>query len=259
LVCWKLSLPLLAQPAEFCVELLDAPEEPFLCGERLEFSVRIKHAEPGLCGFLMGLSVRDAEDEVLPGLELNLPNAFSMDAVWQFGGPRRNEQGLTVGAPCQEPMPTVPPATPVGVLRVTIPYPYEGSFRVHFDDPIPFGSGEEEPLVVFGPFQGGPITLTDSDLYSVRCPVFVRGDSNDDGDVNIADPITVLQFLFSGQDVIRCKDAADVDDNGAVTMTDPINLLNYLFIGGPAPATPFEEPGPDPAPDELPCEGLYPA
>ncbi len=78
---------------------------------------------------------------------------------------------------------------------------------------------------------------------------FVRGDANDDGGVDIADPIALLFFLFHGDDAPPCLSAADTDDSGALDVTDAIASLDFLFTGGPPPALPFPEPGIDPTID----------
>ena len=43
---------------------------------------------------------------------------------------------------------------------------------------------------------------------------FRRGDVNDDGGVDISDPIGVLDYLFNGSQAIDCLDATDVNDTG---------------------------------------------
>jgi len=69
-------------------------------------------------------------------------------------------------------------------------------------------------------------------------PVFVRGDSNSDGRVDMADGMGILGYIFLGSSAPVCADAADVDDNGALAITDSLRLFGYLFNGGPAPAAP---------------------
>lgn len=84
-------------------------------------------------------------------------------------------------------------------------------------------------------------------------PFFIRGDSNDDGAVEISDAIHVLQFLFSGGEVI-CEDATDINDDGALDIADPIALLARLFTGAdPLPLPSDISFGPDPTADGLMC------
>lgn len=80
---------------------------------------------------------------------------------------------------------------------------------------------------------------------------FIRGDSNRDAAINIADPIYLLNYLFRGGDALSCPDAADANDDGALDIADAISLLNFLFLGGAPPPPPFPEPGPDPTFDQV--------
>jgi hypothetical protein len=90
-------------------------------------------------------------------------------------------------------------------------------------------------------------------------PRFRRGDSTDDGQLNITDPIRLLNFLFLGNvEAPSCRDAADSDDDGVLSITDAIQVLRFLFLGGLAPAPPGPTTcGQDPTPDSLPrCSSL---
>lgn len=68
--------------------------------------------------------------------------------------------------------------------------------------------------------------------------VFVRGDGNSDGTIDLTDGIIPLLFLFSGGDAPACMDAADANDSGAIEITDAIILFSWLFTGGEAPVDP---------------------
>lgn len=94
-------------------------------------------------------------------------------------------------------------------------------------------------------------------------PVFHRGDTNDDGFVDLADGVTVFLFLFLADTSIYCLDSADIDNNERVEITDGIRILVYLFAGGEPPDYPgvpptdcgpdIDEPGPG-LPGSLGCE-----
>jgi hypothetical protein len=91
-------------------------------------------------------------------------------------------------------------------------------------------------------------------LLGAPGPVFVRGDSDRGGDVNITDAIRILGVLFLGEGSLPCADAADANDDGSVNLTDPIYILNFLFQGtSEPPPAPYPDPGPDPTPDSLEC------
>ena len=51
----------------------------------------------------------------------------------------------------------------------------------------------------------------------------------------------------------NCEDALDANDDGQLDIADAIYVLNYLFIAGPAMPPPFPEPGLDPTADGLGC------
>src|SRR5215813_8285366 len=64
--------------------------------------------------------------------------------------------------------------------------------------------------------------------------LFRRGDSNDDGKVDLSDGVTTLGFLFLGTTKLPCRDAADANDSGALDLTDAVYTFLYLFSGGSA-------------------------
>lgn len=83
--------------------------------------------------------------------------------------------------------------------------------------------------------------------------LFRRGDSNDDGELNITDAIHLLSFLFIGGDAPPCRKASDANDDGALNLTDGVYSLTFAFLGGPPPPSPFEACGEDTTPDDLTC------
>jgi subtilisin-like proprotein convertase family protein len=88
---------------------------------------------------------------------------------------------------------------------------------------------------------------------------FLRGDSNEDGALNITDVVATLASLFQGGARPACADAADADDNGSVSLTDAVYTLQHLFRGGlepPAPGT--GACGGDPSEDGLSCGSFLP-
>ncbi|MCX9076688.1 MAG: PKD domain-containing protein, partial [Candidatus Methanoperedens sp.] len=83
---------------------------------------------------------------------------------------------------------------------------------------------------------------------------FLRGDSNGDRGLNVADVVTTLNHLFAGGESPDCDDAADSNDNGAVDISDAVATLNFLFRAGSSHPPPFPDLGLDPTDDELaPC------
>ncbi len=81
---------------------------------------------------------------------------------------------------------------------------------------------------------------------------FIRGDTNGDGSVNIADAINILMILFRGFET-TCADTVDTNDDGAWDLADAIGLLTYFFYNTTPPRPPYPTCGPDETPDELSC------
>jgi len=84
----------------------------------------------------------------------------------------------------------------------------------------------------------------------------VRGNADSSDNIDLSDPIWVLNFLFLGGAEPACLDSADSDDNGRVELTDAVYLLNFLFLGGPAPREPFPACGFDPTLDDSTCDSF---
>lgn len=113
--------------------------------------------------------------------------------------------------------------------------------------PLPCGINRDVP---------NPTGLLIADIsgQADQLPVveFIRGDANNDGTINISDPVVVLNHLFATAE-IDCGDAADSNDDGVVNITDPIGLLNFLFGHGLPPGAPFPGCEIDPEEDDLDC------
>ena len=87
--------------------------------------------------------------------------------------------------------------------------------------------------------------------------LFLRGDCNGDGVVDITDPVANLSHQFLGAFDPSCLDALDYDNSGGLDVTDPILSLTHQFLGGPPPSPPGKERcGADPTDDELSCESF---
>ena len=82
---------------------------------------------------------------------------------------------------------------------------------------------------------------------------FLRGDSDQNGSIQLTDAVFLLDYLFRGGRVLDCEDAADSNDDGRIDISDGILILRFLFSGGNRPAAPFPAPGLDPTDDDLGC------
>jgi formylglycine-generating enzyme required for sulfatase activity len=87
-------------------------------------------------------------------------------------------------------------------------------------------------------------------------PVFIRGDANADGRINISDAVRVLSHLFLNDPAEPgCPDALDAGDDGEVNLADALAILFYV-IGEFAGLIGFCAP--DPTEDELGCLDFSP-
>ena len=73
--------------------------------------------------------------------------------------------------------------------------------------------------------------------------MLIRGDSNRDGRVSIADAANVLLYLGLGGPEPACLAAADTDAKGTLNINDPIRILKVLYLGEDSIAAPFPECG----------------
>jgi agmatine/peptidylarginine deiminase len=64
----------------------------------------------------------------------------------------------------------------------------------------------------------------------------ICGDANNDGIINVADVVYLINYLFIGGPApVPMKCVGDVNGDGIVNISDVVYLINYLFINGPAP------------------------
>ncbi len=82
---------------------------------------------------------------------------------------------------------------------------------------------------------------------------FRRGDSNADDDINIADAVFTLSYIFVSGPSPACLDTADANDDGAVDLADGVYILQNIFANGPAIPLPHPECGVDSTEDDVGC------
>lgn len=75
-----------------------------------------------------------------------------------------------------------------------------------------------------------------------------------DGQVLLNDPIACLTFLFGG-DALPCNKSADANDDGSLNIADPATILFFLFDSGSPLPSPYPACGADPTGDTLSCIG----
>jgi len=77
-------------------------------------------------------------------------------------------------------------------------------------------------------------------------PFFLRGDVNQDGEVNILDSNDLLRFFYDKEYEPPCLESADVNNDGLVQLDDALQLISYVTHGLSPPELPFPACGRDP-------------
>jgi hypothetical protein len=79
----------------------------------------------------------------------------------------------------------------------------------------------------------GPIVFSEALIGFGAQVEASQGDVNADGELNLTDPVLLLNGLFFGIQV-PCLEAGDFNDDASRNVSDAVALLNFLFLGGPA-------------------------
>ena len=74
-----------------------------------------------------------------------------------------------------------------------------------------------------------------ADTQMVSLYVYVCGDANEDGVINSADIVYLVNYLFKGGSPPEPSEAGDTNCDGIINSADVVYLINYLFKGGPLP------------------------
>ncbi len=80
---------------------------------------------------------------------------------------------------------------------------------------------------------------------------FVRGDFNYDGNASLDDALLGLLYIAGLGPAPACLASVDANGDDLINIADPIYVLTYRFSGGPEPGAPFPLPGPDPNPEPV--------
>jgi outer membrane protein assembly factor BamB len=65
--------------------------------------------------------------------------------------------------------------------------------------------------------------------------VFICGDANNDGIVNVTDAVYIIQYIFNGGPAPDPLESADANCDGISNVSDAVYIIEYIFAGGPAP------------------------
>lgn len=82
---------------------------------------------------------------------------------------------------------------------------------------------------------GWGIVNTWAALHVSFAPLYVHGDANYDGIVDISDVVHLIAYIFAGGTEPSPKAAGDADCSGAIDISDVVYLISHIFSGGSAP------------------------
>jgi len=142
----------------------------------------------------------------------------------------------------------------IGGKRLTIPSRIPDNSYEKIWDTTQVLNGSYKIRIV-GEDERGTFWFTPYISFEVKNITFLRGDVNNDGKVDISDPVRLLDYLFKAGDDISCLDAGDANDDGELDISDAIKILLYLTDSEKVPnlPAPFGAVGVDPTADLLTC------
>lgn len=82
----------------------------------------------------------------------------------------------------------------------------------------------------------GTVTVSEQDVV---VHAFERGDTNNDGNLALADALFLLAFLFTDGDAPDCEETANFNANSTLELADALFFLAWLFLDGAPPPPPF--------------------
>jgi len=92
-----------------------------------------------------------------------------------------------------------------------------------------------QPIKDFCSFGDG---FCDTDCFigsDPDCPLYTCGDVNSNGNVNLADVIYLVNYIFKGGPAPNPLASGDVNKDGKINLADIVYLINFIFKGGPEP------------------------
>jgi hypothetical protein len=77
--------------------------------------------------------------------------------------------------------------------------------------------------------------IDDFEVFYVECESTNFGDANGDGDINVADAVFLINYIFKGGPAPDPLAAGDANCDGQANVGDAVYLINFVFKGGPPP------------------------
>jgi hypothetical protein len=95
---------------------------------------------------------------------------------------------------------------------------------------------------VMGPTDGGlrynGWNIDDVRVITYECVSILCGDANSDTEINVADAVFLINYVFKSGPAPDPIEAGDANCEGEVNVGDAVYLINYVFKGGPEPCCP---------------------
>jgi hypothetical protein len=80
---------------------------------------------------------------------------------------------------------------------------------------------------------------------SFTVEVYLCGDADGSGGVDIDDAVYLISFIFAGGPAPDPYESGDADCSGAVDIDDIVYIIGYIFSGGSAPCDTDGDEAPD--------------
>lgn len=244
------AAPLLAQSPDVTFDLSDATT---VAGADAQLTVSVINDAGNITGFSFSAcsdpTLIEPYDFFLHPTLTTLNGGSGPDQFSAFTLPEGLACGLIIDFFGIESLPIGPEVPLITVIYETFPTT-EASAEVSFCDTV--GSPPVATIVVVGSATVIP-TQSGGTIEFVDGVSFARGDPNQDGSLNIADAITVLNYLFANGPGL-CLISMDANGDNTVDIADALHVFSYLNGLGPAPLAPFPMCGVDNTGSTLTCD-----
>lgn len=234
--------------------------------------LRVAESEGPIGGNRIPVDILCTSDEALTGVsfavsyetseltmnEISTENLLTNEASFAAAN-IDNESGITtfgIVMSLTDTTPSIPAAEELVIARLLVSMSAELSVgdraRVELTSGIGSPPVELEYTTVAKGRVVSPLAMH-GQVTALAAATFLRGDSDQNGTIQLTDAVFLLDYLFRGGRVLSCEDAADSNDDGRIDISDGILILRFLFSGGDRPRMPFPRAGMDPTDDDLGC------